>query len=200
MVRDGRPNLEESGDDSGPEAQPLRATVDAVFRREQLVTDSIKENLRPRTVASDAIAERARKAFKDFSPSAYSAEERGRPTYLAATDDLGETLDAVSKESARALQKADRNRGIRLTRTPALDELIRPNRGARRDDRKDRAPRSRRVRHGASRDGARRPSPPRASRRPRRADVEGEAEKRLSDIEGGPAAQPAADRRGGARA
>jgi len=189
VVRDGRPNLEESGDDSGPEAQPLRATVDAVFRREQLVTDSIKENLRPRTVASDAIAERARKAFQDFSPSSYSADERGRPTYLSATDDLGETLDAVSKESARALQKADRNRGIRLTRTPALDELIKPNKGS---------PAGRighldLVDYVMERLGTG-PPPVTATRFEATAacDVEGEAEKRLSDIEGGPAAQPAA--------
>lgn len=148
MAGDGRPNLDESGanrslrsgrrtieravvaEDGASDAQPLRATVDAVFRREQLVTDSIKANLRPRTLASDAIAERARTAFRDFSPSSYSADERARRTYLSPNDDLTKTLGAVSKESARALQKVDKNRGIRLTRTRALDELIKPKKGS----------------------------------------------------------------------
>ncbi len=207
MVRDGRPNLEETGaersvragpskperaviaDDGPSDAQPLRATVDAVFRREQLVTDSIKENLRPRTLASDAIAERARKAFKDFSPSSYSADERARRTYLSPADDLAKTLDGVAKESARGLKKADRSRGVRLTRTPALDELIKQKNGSSAGtighlDLVDYVM----ERLGTS------PSLVAAVRSEATAacNVEDEAEKRLTEIENGRPAQPSA--------
>jgi hypothetical protein len=112
-----------------PEGEPLRATVDAVFRNEQIVADAFKENLKARTVASEAIAKRAERAFREFSPSGYSKKERAERTYLAPQDDLPKTLEAVAKESARALKQADSNRGIRLTRTAALERLLENKRG-----------------------------------------------------------------------
>ena len=117
--------------DGVPGGQPLRATVDAVFRNEEIVAEAFKENLKARTLASEAIAKRAEKAFKDFSPSGYSKEERAERTYLAPTDDLPKTVAAVAKESARALKQADKNRGIRLTRTAALERLLEDKRGER---------------------------------------------------------------------
>ena len=114
-----------------PGGQPLRATVDAVFRNEQIVADAFKENLKARTLASEAIAKRAEKVFKEFSPSGYSKDERGARTYLSPKDELPKTLEAVAKESARTLKQADRNRGIRLTRTAALERLLEDKRGER---------------------------------------------------------------------
>ena len=116
-----RPPLERNGT---PEAEPLRATVDAVFRQDQIVADAFKENLKARTLVSQAIAKRAATAFKDFSPSNRSMDERSERTYLSPKDDLPKTLEAVAKESARALKQADGNRGIRLTRTAALERLL----------------------------------------------------------------------------
>lgn len=117
--------------DGMPGGQPLRATVDAVFRNEQIVADAFKENLKARTLASEKVAKRAERAFKDFSPSGYSKDERAERTYLAPKDELPKTLEAVAKQSARALKQADRNRGIRLTRTDALERLLEDKRSER---------------------------------------------------------------------
>jgi hypothetical protein len=117
--------------DGVPGGQPLRAAVDAVFRNEQVVANAFKENLKERTLASEAIARRAEKAFENFSPSGYSKEERAERTYLAPTDDLPKTLAAVAKDGARALKQADKNRGIRLTRNAALERLLEDKRSER---------------------------------------------------------------------
>lgn len=105
-------------------------TIDAVFRNDEAVANAFKENLKRRTLASDAIAARVTKAFKDFSPSSLSSEARDDRIYLGPDDDLGKTLDAVHKEGARALKHADRSLGIRLALN---DELLRklrnPNNG-----------------------------------------------------------------------
>ncbi len=58
-------------------------------------------------------------------------DERSERTYLSPKDDLPKTLEAVAKESARALKQADSNRGIRLTRTAALERLLEDKRGER---------------------------------------------------------------------
>jgi hypothetical protein len=108
--------------DAVRETEPLRATIDAVFRNDEAVADAFKENLKRRTLASDAIAERVTKAFEGFSPSSLSSEERGERIYLGPKDGLAKTLDAVHKDGARALRHDDRSRGIRLT---VNEELLR---------------------------------------------------------------------------
>ena len=56
-----KPTRARAAPNGTPEGQSLRATVDAVFRQEQIVADAFKENLKARTLASEAIAKRRRR-------------------------------------------------------------------------------------------------------------------------------------------
>ena len=113
-----------------PEAAPLRATLDAVFANDTIISESVKENLKTRTAESEAIAERARKAFADFSASSFPKEERDERTYLSPGDELTKAIDFVMTKGAHDLRHADAGGGIRLARTPELEKLLKTKDGA----------------------------------------------------------------------
>ena len=111
------------------ETEPIRATVNAIFDNDRIISESVKENLKARTEAADAIAERAKKAFAAFSPSNVLPEEREERTYLAPGDKLIDALEFVATKGAQDLRHAEPGRGIRLERTPELDKLIKNKKG-----------------------------------------------------------------------
>jgi hypothetical protein len=113
----------------GVETEPIRATVNAIFDNDRIISESVKENLKARTEAADAIAERAKKAFAAFSPSNVLPEEREERTYLAPGDKLIDALEFVATKGAQDLRRAEPGRGIRLERTPELDKLIKNKKG-----------------------------------------------------------------------
>jgi hypothetical protein len=104
--------------------EPLREAVDARFRTDAIVADALRSNLKARTKEAKSVADRVETAFKDFSPSSYSADDRARPTYLAPGDKLPELLEAAAKTGAESLRRGDSSRGIRLMRGRALNRLI----------------------------------------------------------------------------
>jgi hypothetical protein len=106
------------------ETDPVRATVNAIFNTDAIISESVKENLKARTETADAIAERAKKAFAAFSPSSYLPEEREERTYLAPGDKLIDALEFVANKGAQNLRHGEPGRGIRLERTPELEKLI----------------------------------------------------------------------------
>jgi hypothetical protein len=112
------------------ETEPLRAAVDAAFHNDDIVSESLRANLKARTKAAESVANRVETAFAKFTLSRYSEDERTQPTYLAPGDDLGELLKDAAETGAKALQDADGSRGIRLARGDALNKLIRKSRDA----------------------------------------------------------------------
>jgi hypothetical protein len=106
------------------ETEPFRATVDAAFRTDEIIAEAVKANLKPRTVAAEAIRKRADLAFKDFTHSSYAEEERARSTYLATGDDLPKVLEEIATTRSKDLGVAGGTLAIRLTDGGAIDSLI----------------------------------------------------------------------------
>jgi hypothetical protein len=111
------------------ESEPLRATVEAAFRTDEIIAEAVKSKLKTRTVAADAIRKRADVAFKDFSPSSYAEEERARKTYLAPGDKLATVLEDIATTAAKKLKVADGTLALRFEDGGALDELMKRRRG-----------------------------------------------------------------------
>jgi hypothetical protein len=111
------------------ETEPIRATVNAIFEKDAIISESVKENLKARTEAGDVIAGRAKAAFAAFSPSNVLPEEREERTYLAPGDKLIDALEFVATKGAQELRHAEPGRGIRLERTPELEKLIKNKKG-----------------------------------------------------------------------
>jgi len=111
------------------ETEPLRATVNDIFRKDEMLSAAVKENLKDRIVASDAIAVRAKNAFENFSASSLSEDDRAERTYLSPGDRLDAALDFVATKGAQDLRHANDGHGIRLEKTPELDRLIKNKKG-----------------------------------------------------------------------
>src|SRR5690348_12764584 len=87
-MTDGRTSTMSPSKLDGQVINPLHAAINTIFQNDESVRQALSANLKGRTTASQALAERAQAAFSDFSPSKYSPAERARPNYLAPGDNL----------------------------------------------------------------------------------------------------------------
>jgi len=110
-------------------SDPLSRGLNEIFRNDDVLNDAITANLKKRGVASQAIADRARVAFTDFSASRYSAAERERPNYLAVGDDLVENMRSVISKGTDVIRASTAGRSIRLRLTPDLKRLLKREEG-----------------------------------------------------------------------
>jgi hypothetical protein len=106
-----------------PTAAP-DGVVDGLFRSAAGLRSALTENLRPLRVESDAIAARVDRAFEDFNPSPFSAEERSRRHFVRHGSDPIRTLENVMTSGVEAIRSSDVQRTMSLRTTPELKNLI----------------------------------------------------------------------------
>lgn len=108
---------------------PIHEAVKSLFQNHADVRQAISTNLKDLTAKSQAIAERARTAFANFSPSKHSAADYDSRTYLAPDGDLSLTLRSVIEKGVEDIGTAGIPRWIRLEASDDLRALLTEKKG-----------------------------------------------------------------------
>src|SRR5262249_25128898 len=114
---------------NGGSQSPIHSAITEIFQNDSSLRDAITGNLKQRSAETNAIAERAKKAFHDFSPSKYSSAERARPNYLGPTDKLDHALKTVVHKSIDTIRTSSVKRSIKFRLNEDLNSLIKDKRG-----------------------------------------------------------------------
>jgi hypothetical protein len=117
--------------------KPVHSAIDTLFKLDESVRDAIATNLKERSPAGRAVADRARAAFVHFTPSKHSSAERARPNYLARGDDLAVAQETLITESLRATRDSRLRRSIAIRLTDAVKPLLKETAGEPRADTMD---------------------------------------------------------------
>jgi hypothetical protein len=99
--------------------------IGEIFRHDDAIDAALTANLKPRSIASRAVADRANAAFADFSPSTLSAAERDRPNYLSPGDHLTKAMTTLIGAGTDAMRADPAYRSLRLALSPEFKQLIR---------------------------------------------------------------------------
>jgi hypothetical protein len=102
----------------------LHRGIGDIFRHDEAIDTALTANLKPRSIASQAVADRANAAFTDFNPSALSAADRARPNYLRPDDDLTESMTTLIGAGTDAMRADPAYRSLRLALSPEFKRLI----------------------------------------------------------------------------
>jgi hypothetical protein len=95
-----------------------------IFQHDEAIDTALTANLKPRSIASQAVVDRANAAFTDFNPSALSATDRARPNYLRPADDLTESMTTLISTGTDAMRADPSYRSLRLALSPEFKQLI----------------------------------------------------------------------------
>jgi hypothetical protein len=95
-----------------------------IFQHDEAIDAALTANLKPRSIASQAVVDRANAAFSDFNPSALSATDRARPNYLRPADDLTESMTTLISTGTDAMRADPSYRSLRLALSPEFKQLI----------------------------------------------------------------------------
>lgn len=121
----GDPGTTQSSERPGiPGVQALDRSINHIFGHDDIVQTALTTNLKPRTIASQAVVDRAAAAFARFTPSALSAAERAKPNYLGPRDDVLEAMTELIDAGTRAMRADTADRSLRLALSPELKRLI----------------------------------------------------------------------------
>jgi hypothetical protein len=97
----------------GPEAL-VQARIERLFAVDQGVRDVVTTQMASRNTASRAVQARAKRAFRGFTPSRFSAEERADLKYLAPGDDLLNVHEQIVTAGADDVRSAPPTGAIRI--------------------------------------------------------------------------------------
>ena len=116
----------EADDRAGPTGDTaVGRGIGDIFRHDDAIDAALTANLKPRSIASRAVADRANAAFADFSPSTLSAAERDRPNYLSPGDHLTKAMTTLIGTGTDAMRADPAYRSLRLALGPEFKQLIR---------------------------------------------------------------------------
>lgn len=96
---------------------------DTLFEQDNLARESFAKHAQQRSTDSDALAQRAHKAFSGFDLSRFSPLERKGPQYLRPTDDLNELQHTIIQDGLTAFRQAKTPRALRIVGSEALKAL-----------------------------------------------------------------------------
>jgi hypothetical protein len=123
-------NLSVSQPRQGSAAATIESTINDVFLNEGHVKCALADNMRPRAIDSQAMRTRADLAFKTFSASKYTPDDRARPTYAESGIELNtDSVKAITGAGLDALAASAHLRTLRIRETEAFMALI-DSRGA----------------------------------------------------------------------
>lgn len=98
--------------------------IGEIFRHDEAIDTALTANLKPRSLASRAVADRANAAFSDFNPSALSAADRARANYLSPGDNLTQSMTTLIGAGTDAMRADPAYRSLRLALSPEFKRLV----------------------------------------------------------------------------
>jgi len=112
--------------DAAPVDEPkvrIRVAFDSLFEQDTLAKQSFAKHAQQRSTDSDALAQRAQKAFGGFDLSRFSPAVRESPQYLRPNDDLNALQRTVIEDGVAAFREAKTPHALRVVGTEAITAL-----------------------------------------------------------------------------
>ena len=109
---------------------PIDTAVDTFFTNDDRVRTAMSRNLKDRGAATLEVAERAKAAFANFTPSKYSPEERARRNFVSSDESTADATRAVVEKGIDVIRASASQRAMRLHVDGGLEQLIDKGKGA----------------------------------------------------------------------